>query len=229
MSFPPMFRMCPFPIVAIASKPASVRRAVRKSPKPSPSRVRCFIRRRSCSTLSCRYSNYRSRERRHISPPLFVSATAFGYAGFLSTAIVRGFAVCAWAGTLRKNRFAAASRSPEKQEVDRPDVAVHRAIRISPSTLHPNAGLVHAPGAIARAEMRPEPPLGCDGASLDRAENGRASDLHAAIQRHRLRIVAGDGKHRMPPRRPQDRLGGELPSLEFLTVDHSPAPISSGP
>ena len=45
MSLPSIFRTCPFLIIAIASKPASVRRAVQKLPKPSPGPVRRLIRR----------------------------------------------------------------------------------------------------------------------------------------------------------------------------------------
>lgn len=45
MSLPPIFRTCPFLIIAIASKPAGARRAVQKPPKPSPGRIRRLIRR----------------------------------------------------------------------------------------------------------------------------------------------------------------------------------------
>ena len=78
MSRPPMFRTCPFLIIAIASKPASVRRAVQKPPKPSPGRTRRLMRRWSCSTMLFRYLHWRSRERRHSSPSSFISAAAFG-------------------------------------------------------------------------------------------------------------------------------------------------------
>jgi hypothetical protein len=43
MSFPPMFRIRPFLIIAIASIPISVRRAVQNPPKPSPGRVNRFM------------------------------------------------------------------------------------------------------------------------------------------------------------------------------------------
>jgi hypothetical protein len=45
ISRPPNFRICPFRIIAIASKPANVLRAVRNPPKPSPGRTRRFMRR----------------------------------------------------------------------------------------------------------------------------------------------------------------------------------------
>jgi hypothetical protein len=51
MSLPLMFRTCRFLIIAIASTPASVRRAVRKLPNPSPGRTRRLMRLWSCSTI----------------------------------------------------------------------------------------------------------------------------------------------------------------------------------
>ena len=93
MSLPPIFRTCPFLIIAIASKPASVRRAVQKLPKPSPGPVRRLIPRWSCSKMLFKYFTWRNRERHHSSPSAFISAAAFGQAAFLSTVIVRGFTV----------------------------------------------------------------------------------------------------------------------------------------
>ena len=40
-----------------------------------------------------KYFTWRNRERHHSSPSAFISAAALGYAGFLSTVIVRGFTV----------------------------------------------------------------------------------------------------------------------------------------
>ena len=40
ISRPPIFQICPFRIIAIASKPANVLRAVRNPPRPSPGRTR---------------------------------------------------------------------------------------------------------------------------------------------------------------------------------------------
>ena len=51
MSRPSRFRIWPFRIIAKASKPAKVLRAVRKQPKPSPGRTRRLMRRWSCSTI----------------------------------------------------------------------------------------------------------------------------------------------------------------------------------
>jgi hypothetical protein len=82
---------CPFLIIAIASWPTSVRRAVQKPPKPSPEWIRRLIPWWSCSTMLFRYLTWRHRERRQSAPLTFISTTAFGYAGFLSTVIVRGF------------------------------------------------------------------------------------------------------------------------------------------
>src|SRR5580704_7950311 len=75
MSFPPMFRICPFLIIAIASMPVRVRRAVQKPPKPSPGRINRLIRRWSCSTMLFKYLTRRSRERRHNSAFCFISVT----------------------------------------------------------------------------------------------------------------------------------------------------------
>ena len=44
MARPPMVRTCPFLIIAIASKPASVRRVVPALSKPSPGRTRRLMR-----------------------------------------------------------------------------------------------------------------------------------------------------------------------------------------
>src|ERR1700677_617108 len=64
ISWPSIFRSCPFLIIAIASKPAKVRRAVWKLPKPSPGRTRRLIRRWSCSTMLLRYLHCRRQVRR---------------------------------------------------------------------------------------------------------------------------------------------------------------------
>jgi hypothetical protein len=64
-----------------------------------------------------KYLTWRSRDRRHSSASFFISATAFGYDGFLSMVIVRGFTVCGWASALRKKRFASAvSRQAESRK-----------------------------------------------------------------------------------------------------------------
>jgi hypothetical protein len=55
VSLPLMFRTCPFLIIAIASYPASVRRAVQKLPKPRPERVGRLKFRWSRSTILFRY------------------------------------------------------------------------------------------------------------------------------------------------------------------------------
>jgi hypothetical protein len=78
MSRPSRFRIWPFRIIAKASKPAKVLRAVRKQPKPSPGRTRRLMRRWSCSTTLLRYLHCRMRVRRQSSPSLFMSTTALG-------------------------------------------------------------------------------------------------------------------------------------------------------
>ena len=52
---------------------------------------------------------WRNREARPSSPLALSSVTAQGYAGFLSTVMVRGFAMCGCPSTLRKKRLAAAA------------------------------------------------------------------------------------------------------------------------
>ena len=117
MSRPPICHTCPFLTIAIPSWPAGVRRAVWKSPKPSPGRTRRFKRRWSRSTMLFENLAWRSREKRHGSPSSFISAAAHGQAGFLSTVIVRGSTVCGCPSALRKNRSAAsASRSAESRK-----------------------------------------------------------------------------------------------------------------
>src|SRR6201747_2231201 len=56
-----------------------------------------------------KYFTCRNRDRRHSSPSIFISVTAFGYAAFLSTVMVRGFTVYGCTNALRKNRFAASA------------------------------------------------------------------------------------------------------------------------
>jgi branched-chain amino acid transport system substrate-binding protein len=71
-------RTCPLVSIAMASTPASVRRAVQKPWKPSMGRVRRLTRRWSCST---RLSSQRPRRcctKRHISPSRFISRIAPG-------------------------------------------------------------------------------------------------------------------------------------------------------
>ena len=106
---PPVSRTCAFLFMAIASRPASVRRAIWKLPKPGPGLTRRFTRRWSCSTMLLRNLHCRRREKRHSSPFPFNCSMADGQAGFLSTVMVRGLTVCGCPSALRKKRFAAAA------------------------------------------------------------------------------------------------------------------------
>src|ERR1700688_2314117 len=54
---------------------------------------------------------------------------------------------------LRRSRIAPCSQ----QQVDRLPAAVHRPIEIHPTSLHPDIGLVHPPGAVAHPQMRADP------------------------------------------------------------------------
>jgi hypothetical protein len=70
--------------------------------------------------------------------------------------------------------------------------------------------------------MGPDPLLQFDGISLDPPKDRRVIHRHPAIQQHHLKVAIADGKHQIPPYRPQDHFGGELPPLERLTLNVSP-------
>ncbi len=77
----------------------------------------------------------------------------------------------------------------------------------------------HQPAtAIARAQMGSDPLLQLRRISLDPAEEGRVVHLDATVQEHQLKIAIADRKHQIPAHGPEDYLGGELPSLEVLTL-----------
>jgi hypothetical protein len=44
--------------------------------------------------------------------------------------------------------------------------------------------------------------------------------LHATIQQHKLEITVADREHQIPPDRPQDHLGVELPPFEGLILPY---------
>jgi hypothetical protein len=56
--------------------------------------------------------------------------------------------------------------------------------------------------------------------SLDPAKDGYVVHLNAAVQQHEFEIAVTDGKHQIPPDRPKDHLGTELPPLEGLILPH---------
>jgi hypothetical protein len=56
--------------------------------------------------------------------------------------------------------------------------------------------------------------------SLDPAKDGYVVHLNAAVRQHEFEIAATDGKYQMPPDRPKDHLGSELPPLEGLILPH---------
>src|ERR1700722_2859576 len=121
---------------------------------------------------------------------------------------------------LRRSRIAPCSQ----QEVDRLPAAVHRPIEIHPTSLHPDIGLVHPPGAVAHPQMRADPLLKFLGIGLDPTEDRCVVDLDAAVEEHPFEIAIADGKHQIPTNGPQDYLGGELPPLEAVAPIHiSPA------
>src|SRR5271167_1037205 len=126
---------------------------------------------------------------------------------------------------LRRSRIAPCSQ----QEVDRLPAAVHHPIEIHPTSLHPDIGLVHPPGAVAHPQMRADPLLKFLGIGLDPTEDRCVVDLDAAVEEHQFEIAVADGKHQIPTNRPQDHLRGELTPLEAIAATHSDIrPIQSG-
>src|SRR5580704_15552598 len=103
-----------------------------------------------------------------------------------------------------------------EQKVDRLAVAVDGSIQIHPAAFDLDICLVHPPGAVAHAQVRPDALLQFDSVGLDPTEDGGVVHLNASIQQHELEITVADRKHQIPPDRPQDHLGGELPAFEGL-------------
>jgi hypothetical protein len=58
--------------------------------------------------------------------------------------------------------------------------------------------------------------------SLDPAKDGYVVHLNAAVRQHEFEIAVTHGKHQIPPNRPKDHLGSELPPLEGLIAPHLP-------
>src|SRR5215471_5141528 len=65
---------------------------------------------------------------------------------------------------------------------------------IGPASLHPNVGLVHAPGAVAHPQMRADSLFEFPGIGLEPAKDRRVVDLDAAITQHKLEITVTDRK-----------------------------------
>src|ERR1700722_9538770 len=119
---------------------------------------------------------------------------------------------------------------PRRQkEIDRLPSAVHRPIEIRPTSLHPDVGFVHPPGAVARSQMRAGLLFKLRCVGLGTSEDRRVVDLDAAIEQHELQITVADGKHQIPSHRPKDHLGCELAPLEAITQTHSDAPPDRSP
>src|SRR3712207_6873091 len=60
----------------------------------------------------------------------------------------------------------------------------------------------------------PDPLLQFREVGLDPAEEGGVVHVHAAVGEHQLEVAVADREHQVPPDRPQDHLGGELPALD---------------
>jgi len=89
-------------------------------------------------------------------------------------------------------------------------------------------------------QMSPDPLLQRRGMGLYPAEQGRTADHHAAIRQHRGQVAVADRERQIPPQRPQDHLGREVPPLERAVLSrrhrtHPPSrlmtfhPISARP
>ena len=87
---------------------------------------------------------------------------------------------------------------------------------IAPGFLYSDVTGVHPPGAVAHAQVGADPLLQFDSIGLDPTEDGGVVHLNAPIQQHELEITVADREHQIPPDRPQDHLGGELPAFEGL-------------
>ena len=101
-----------------------------------------------------------------------------------------------------------------EQKVDRLAAAVDGSIQIHPAALNFHVCLVHPLGAVAHAQVGADPLLQFDRIGLDPTEDGGVVHLNAPIQHHELEITVPDREHQIPPDRPQDHLGGELPAFE---------------
>src|SRR5882757_954399 len=149
ISRPPIFRICPFRIIAIASKPANVLRAVRNPPKPSPGRTRRLMRR---WILLDNIIQILALPETRTAPEFAVSLHLRDrpwIGGVLvdrERARIDGVRLRERLAEepLRRSRIAPCSQ----QEVDRLPAAVHRPIEIHPTSLHPDIGLVNPPGAV---------------------------------------------------------------------------------
>ena len=205
ISRPPNFQICPFRIIAIASKPANVLRAVGTA-EAEP---------RSDQTLDA---------------PMILLDNIIQILALPGERTAPEFAVSLhlrdrpWIGGVLVDRERARidgvrlrERLAEEplrrriapcgqQEVDRLPAAVHRPIEIHPTSLHPDIGLVHPPGAVAHPQMRADPLLKFLGIGLDPTEDRCVVDLDAAIEEHQFEIAVADGKHQIPTRG-HDKIG----------------------
>ena len=62
--------------------------------------------------------------------------------------------------------------------------------------------------------MRPDALFQVRRIGLDPSEDRGVCDGDAAVLQHKLEIAVADGEHQVPADRPEDHLGGELPTLE---------------
>ena len=73
----------------------------------------------------------------------------------------------------------------------------------------------------------PDPLLQLRGVGLDPPKDGGVVDRDAAIMQHKFEIAIADRELEIPAHRPEDHLGGELPSLERLILPYSCCSSSS--
>jgi hypothetical protein len=108
-----------------------------------------------------------------------------------------------------------------QQKVDRLITAVDSSIQIDPAALNLHVSLIHPPGAVVHAQVGADALLQFGRISLDPAKDGGVIHFHAAVHQHPLEIAVADREHQIPSdRRPQDHLGGKLPTFESLMLSY---------
>src|SRR5262249_37698668 len=116
---------------------------------PSIGRIRCLIRRWSCSTRLFKYWHDRTFTRRGSSPVSFISRTARCDAAYAASVILVG--VRRFFIALRRKVLAAVtSRFRLRKKIHRPSGLVHGPIQVDPTAPNLYICLVHPPGSPNR-------------------------------------------------------------------------------
>src|SRR5208283_1334824 len=221
MSRPSILRTCPFLIIAIASKPANVLRAVgnplEAEPRPNQALDAPVILLHDVVQVFALPQTGPAPEFAiplHLRDRPGVGRVLVDRQGARTDGVRSGERLAE--EPLRRGRIP----PRRQQEIDRLPPTVHRPIQIRPASFHPNVGLVHPPGAVAHPQMRADSFLKLSRIGLDPAEDRRVVDFDPAIQEHQLEVAVADRKHQIPSYGPQDHVCGELPSLEEIAPTH---------